>query len=207
MSQELKPCPFCGAEPWLDTFKNKIYCTNQNCLMRPKTPLLATQEQSIAAWNTRSDAHLQRSGSCGHSVFDCKSDCVSCLQFALAELNKRVSESQAQSLESLPKQACGHSVAWEIYSAETGKVLYCDICNTRSELRDALQMEAEYKDKLAHLLRSHEALREALEAWMDWNEQTSWCSADETEQDRRELMFNSRAALTEAAAQKENGNG
>lgn len=60
---------------------------------------------------------------------------------------------------------------------------------------------------VAHLLRSHEALREALQAWMEWNEQTSWSSDDETEQDRRELMFNSRAALTEAAAQKENGNG
>ena len=43
------------------------------------------------------------------------------------------------------KQPCGHSIEWEVRSAETSQVLYCDICNTRSELSDALQMEARYK--------------------------------------------------------------
>lgn len=50
-----------------------------------------------------------------------------------------------------PKQSCGHSIAWLIASAETGEPLYCDICNTRSELRDALQMEAVAKFEIARL--------------------------------------------------------
>lgn len=48
----------------------------------------------------------------------------------------------------IPKQECGHSVAHEVRAAENGELLYCDICNTRSELRDALQMEAHYKAQL-----------------------------------------------------------
>lgn len=50
-----------------------------------------------------------------------------------------------------PKQSCGHSIVWLIVSAETGEPLYCDICNTRSELRDALQMEASAKSEIARL--------------------------------------------------------
>ena len=50
----------------------------------------------------------------------------------------------------------GTRLIWEIRSAETFEVLYCDICNMRSELRDALQMEAHYKAENARLT---EALR------------------------------------------------
>lgn len=63
----------------------------------------------------------------------------------------------------LPAQSCGHSVAWEIRSAETGEILFCDICNTRSELRDALQMEAAYKAELATLREENERLKHDLE--------------------------------------------
>lgn len=43
----------------------------------------------------------------------------------------------------LPCNACGYT-AWRI-SAETGKVLFCEVCDTRDQLRDALSQEHRLK--------------------------------------------------------------
>ncbi len=40
--------------------------------------------------------------------------------------------------------ACGHHKSLAIISAETGKFLYCDLCDARSAQRDAEEMEAKY---------------------------------------------------------------
>jgi len=71
VSQELKPCPFCGTNvlsvakisstgpveewPWV------VSCESGNCAIGPITNDYATRDEAIAAWNTRSDAHLLRS--------------------------------------------------------------------------------------------------------------------------------------------------
>ena len=62
MSDELKPCPFCGGEPrWAATpFENdfQIDCGNQAC------PVVVfscrgTEPEAIAAWNTRANAEKE----------------------------------------------------------------------------------------------------------------------------------------------------
>jgi hypothetical protein len=71
-----------------------------------------------------------------------------------------------------PCEKCGHKA--DVYSAETGKLLFCAVCDTRDQLRDALQMEREYKAKceaqaaeLAKCREQHESIcvrREELKA-------------------------------------------
>jgi len=57
MSDELKPCPFCGVKPMRHEDDNhstalEIECVNEIC---PTKPSLwgKTEAEAIAAWNTR----------------------------------------------------------------------------------------------------------------------------------------------------------
>ena len=73
MSQELKPCPFCGAAAWVSPAEDGrfyVACTGDECWAAMGEEYdhdampdhhYYSQEAAIAAWNTRSDAHLQRS--------------------------------------------------------------------------------------------------------------------------------------------------
>jgi hypothetical protein len=55
--EELKPCPFCGAEPdmW-DTNAGDWYidCSNKDCYIQPGMPKPLPMEAAIAIWNRRS---------------------------------------------------------------------------------------------------------------------------------------------------------
>jgi len=83
MANELKPCPFCGSEAQLKTIGNdfilathsltvrsklkcgtEIGCSRFGCTVKIKVYTLRmsiawTQEQAVAAWNTRTDPTRQ----------------------------------------------------------------------------------------------------------------------------------------------------
>ena len=59
---ELKPCPFCGATPTLETFtdmfnriKYGVECHFADCEISPYTAWYADKNDAIEAWNRRSD--------------------------------------------------------------------------------------------------------------------------------------------------------
>lgn len=60
MSNELKPCPFCGGEPTeevnlvlpYEIELYKIKCENKKCTILPSTTAYK-KEDAIKAWNTR----------------------------------------------------------------------------------------------------------------------------------------------------------
>ena len=63
MSEELKPCPFCGGKAKVeilgvwengDTGYN-VNCRNKGCPVMPDTKCFLSAEKAIAAWNTRAD--------------------------------------------------------------------------------------------------------------------------------------------------------
>ena len=55
MSDELKPCPFCGreAEKHTGSFKDGCMCTNDKCVLFARIFL-------IKAWNTRTNPMLEK---------------------------------------------------------------------------------------------------------------------------------------------------
>ena len=59
---ELKPCPFCGAEPnahtwqWRGKRMHKVHCEKIACLIRPSTNGFDTPGEAAAAWNVRHEA-------------------------------------------------------------------------------------------------------------------------------------------------------
>lgn len=58
-------------------------------------------------------------------------------------------------------QTCGHPASLLLKSAETGKPLYCELCDMRQQRNDAVRMEQEHAETIRHLVA---ALREATEA-------------------------------------------
>lgn len=55
MTNELKPCPFCGGEAETFHWRGEwwIACDNDGCENRVETLERATEAEAIAAWNTR----------------------------------------------------------------------------------------------------------------------------------------------------------
>jgi hypothetical protein len=54
MSDELKPCPWCGSEAVYDSFLGYCRCVNDKCLFECKpTAAWITKEGMIRNWNTR----------------------------------------------------------------------------------------------------------------------------------------------------------
>ena len=52
---KLRPCPFCGCPAEFDPLSLGVgvYCTNEDCSVYPETGYYKTQQEAIAAWNTR----------------------------------------------------------------------------------------------------------------------------------------------------------
>lgn len=58
MSDDLKPCPFCGEQPaaWYSTAERMyfVYCSNPECPARPEIGIAARDaDEAKAAWNRR----------------------------------------------------------------------------------------------------------------------------------------------------------
>lgn len=56
MSEELKPCPFCGGKAELTKFDDDswdVVCDNENCNRVVMTTLTHTKERAIELWNNR----------------------------------------------------------------------------------------------------------------------------------------------------------
>lgn len=53
----LKPCPFCGENPIIETSKKitYIFCNNEDCPMDAVEVEDCNREEAIKAWNTRKD--------------------------------------------------------------------------------------------------------------------------------------------------------
>lgn len=69
MTEQLKPCPFCGGESDADTLQGHrgdqrhfVSCRDENCVGFVADPYLtfATQREAIAAWNRRADDEAVR---------------------------------------------------------------------------------------------------------------------------------------------------
>lgn len=60
---------------------------------------------------------------------------------------------------------CGHPASLMLTSAETGKPLYCELCDDKSGRRDAERMEAELRTKLADAEAAREADKVDAERW------------------------------------------
>ena len=59
-----EPCPFCGREPQIIKHVMSITpfqmgydieCTNELCLIAPRTRIYATAEEALEVWNKRSE--------------------------------------------------------------------------------------------------------------------------------------------------------
>lgn len=54
---ELKPCPFCGQPPVVETGNNytRVKCNNFECWILPKTDIYTDAETAYEAWNCRAE--------------------------------------------------------------------------------------------------------------------------------------------------------
>ena len=57
MTEELKPCPFCGSQPWSYDDANhstawEVECGNTTCSAQPSV-WKTTKAEAISAWNRR----------------------------------------------------------------------------------------------------------------------------------------------------------
>lgn len=58
MTDELKPCPFCGSSAVIRSngeYQYYVRCTNFDCSVHPTTYVMTTPEKAIAAWNRREE--------------------------------------------------------------------------------------------------------------------------------------------------------
>ena len=68
MSDELKPCPFCGGKAEMRDarkflvvskfsyiFPYSVRCSNEKCDVKPYTEYSSTEQEAIDAWNRRAD--------------------------------------------------------------------------------------------------------------------------------------------------------
>lgn len=55
MTNEIKPCPFCGEKPKVvkDISVSWVVCDNENCMVYARTLLKKTRREAIETWNTR----------------------------------------------------------------------------------------------------------------------------------------------------------
>ena len=62
MTEELKPCPFCGSDPIIEEDRASekerfiMICGNVNCPVHIYTGWYETEDKAIKAWNTRAEA-------------------------------------------------------------------------------------------------------------------------------------------------------
>lgn len=64
---ELKPCPFCGAEGDITyNYDKKFvpYCINTDCFLNELEYGFETQQEAIEAWNRRTNDGEVHSGAC-----------------------------------------------------------------------------------------------------------------------------------------------
>ena len=66
MSDDLKPCPWCGVgvramSRYHPRDPNEWYvsCGARDCVMQPETPTYRTDDEAIAAWNRRPDTRRE----------------------------------------------------------------------------------------------------------------------------------------------------
>ena len=66
MSDDLKPCPFCGVgvramSRYHPRDPNEWYvsCGARDCVMQPETPTYRTETEAVAAWNRRPDTRRE----------------------------------------------------------------------------------------------------------------------------------------------------
>ena len=62
MSEELKPCPFCGESSigyiqHLNDDTYQVRCINGECGVAPITVCCSSREHAIKVWNTRAELH------------------------------------------------------------------------------------------------------------------------------------------------------
>ena len=78
MSDELKPCPFCGGEAKMNRVGNGVYeivCSNNGCRVQPETPRVGDETEAVKAWNTRAERACRNVGQyIDQTRFKC-SDC------------------------------------------------------------------------------------------------------------------------------------
>lgn len=87
-----------------------------------------------------------------------------------------ITTQDAAERERLP---CGHHHSLMLHSAETGRTLYCELCDDKSGRHDAERMEAELRIERDTLRAENERLRTS--------EREGWRHADELEQERKRL--------------------
>lgn len=78
MSDELKPCPFCGDEALIDRVDEgadyrpwywwTVHCSNRDCVCDALCHEYEAEAEAIAAWNTRADEPYRTSISTSREV-------------------------------------------------------------------------------------------------------------------------------------------
>ena len=82
-------------------------------------------------------------------------------------------EAELAALRAEKVSQCGHPSSLMLRSAETGKALYCEMCDTRSQLNDAVKMEAHYRERT----EKAEAEAARLQAAIEQTRHASYCAS------------------------------